>query len=152
MNCPFCGLNFSEAEADQACRGCVLHRSCGLIRCPRCGYESFPEPRLVTWCRNRFSAYVSNNGQSAENSVEGLTSLADLQPGQGGCVVRFDRMNGSANHFMKLMAMGLYPGVSIELLRRSPSFVFRTGYSEFAIDEELARIVILKPESEGETA
>jgi Fe2+ transport system protein FeoA len=37
----------------------------------------------------------------------------------------------------KLMAMGVLPGVAITLLRRSPSFVFEAGYSQFAVDEEI---------------
>jgi Fe2+ transport system protein FeoA len=34
--------------------------------------------------------------------------------------------------------MGVLPGVSITLLRRSPSFVFEAGYSQFAVDKEIA--------------
>jgi DtxR family Mn-dependent transcriptional regulator len=53
---------------------------------------------------------------------------------------------------MKLMAMGLYPGATIELMRRRPSFVYRSGYSEFAIDRELAALVMLRLEDEAKTS
>jgi Fe2+ transport system protein FeoA len=49
---------------------------------------------------------------------------------------------------MKLMSMGLYPGALIELLRKRPAFVYRSGYSEFAIDRELAEFVLLHIDSE----
>jgi DtxR family Mn-dependent transcriptional regulator len=39
----------------------------------------------------------------------------------------------------KLMALGVLPGAPISLVRRSPSVVFQVGYSQFAVDEELAR-------------
>lgn len=148
MICPLCGCEFDAADADRACRGCVLHRNCELVRCPRCGYETFPETRLGLWMKGLFSM----PGEAAENdedlAIEKVIPLADLQPGRRGCVMRFHRANGSTKHYMKLMAMGLYPGASIELVRRSPTFVYRSGFSEFAIDRELAELVIIRFESE----
>ncbi len=41
MKCALCGLEFEKEEAGEACKGCGFFHSCGLIRCPRCGYE-FP--------------------------------------------------------------------------------------------------------------
>ncbi len=47
MKCPLCGLEFKEEEGASHCRGCPLARSCGLIRCPNCGYEVPLEPKLL---------------------------------------------------------------------------------------------------------
>ena len=49
MRCGMCGLEFRPEEGEQACGGCPLVRNCGLVRCPRCGYEMPPEPKLFEW-------------------------------------------------------------------------------------------------------
>jgi hypothetical protein len=51
MKCGFCGKEFEQAEATTSCGACPLVRNCGLIRCPHCGYEMPPEPRLFQWLR-----------------------------------------------------------------------------------------------------
>ncbi len=79
----------------------------------------------------------------------GILRLTELSPGQSGCVVRLLRENGSGRHFMKLMAMGIYPGANLELLRRSPTYVFRSGYSQFAIDADLAHMVLIDIDEKG---
>ncbi len=38
----------------------------------------------------------------------------------------------------KLMAMGILPGVSIEILQKFPSYVVRIGHSQVAMDQEMA--------------
>ncbi len=38
----------------------------------------------------------------------------------------------------KLAALGVLPGARLRLVQRYPAFVFRMGYSEFALDAELA--------------
>lgn len=38
----------------------------------------------------------------------------------------------------KLMAMGIYPGLSIRLIQKSPSYVFQIGFTQIAVDEEIA--------------
>jgi hypothetical protein len=47
MKCSLCGLEFKEEEGLSACRGCRLARSCGLVRCPRCGYQVPLEPKFL---------------------------------------------------------------------------------------------------------
>ena len=44
--CPFCGIEFGQDEAQVACQGCPLAPSCGMLKCPRCGYEFPGEARL----------------------------------------------------------------------------------------------------------
>jgi DtxR family Mn-dependent transcriptional regulator len=70
-------------------------------------------------------------------SVERLIApLHELQSKQKGHIA-YIQMN-NPRRLQKLMAMGVLPGVAITLLRRSPSFVFEAGYSQFAVDEEIA--------------
>ncbi len=76
-------------------------------------------------------------------SVERLIApLHELQTGQGGHIA-YIQLN-SPSHLQKLMAMGVLPGVAITLLRRSPSFVFEAGFSQFAVDEEIAADIYVR--------
>jgi len=49
--CGFCGLEFDPASAEVTCQGCPVVGNCGLVRCPRCGYEMPPESKLAQWLR-----------------------------------------------------------------------------------------------------
>lgn len=51
MTCGMCGYHFDANDAVSYCRGCPLAGPCALVCCPRCGYETPPEPRLVRWAR-----------------------------------------------------------------------------------------------------
>lgn len=75
--------------------------------------------------------------RQARDSVPRLIApLRELHGGEGGQIAYIQMSNPA--HLQKLMAMGVLPGTPIHLLRRSPSFVFRAGFSEFAVDEEIA--------------
>ncbi|MCX7766083.1 MAG: hypothetical protein N2246_05190 [Candidatus Sumerlaeia bacterium] len=47
MKCLLCGFEFDEREAQNLCKGCVFFSSCGLVKCPNCGYETPEEPMLI---------------------------------------------------------------------------------------------------------
>ncbi|PKO11572.1 MAG: hypothetical protein CVU39_28600 [Chloroflexi bacterium HGW-Chloroflexi-10] len=74
-----------------------------------------------------------------------IAPLIELQPGQAGQVA-FIQM-GNPGRLEKLMAMGVLPGGGIKLLRASPSFVFESGYSQFAVDEEIASGIYVRWDS-----
>jgi len=44
----------------------------------------------------------------------------------------------------KLMAMGVLPGNRIILVQAFPSYIFRVGFSEFAIDTALAKEIFVR--------
>jgi len=71
-----------------------------------------------------------------------IAPLCDLQPEQRGHIA-YIQMN-DPKHLQKLMAMGVLPGVPIALLRRFPSFVFEAGYSQFAVDKEIASDIYVR--------
>jgi DtxR family Mn-dependent transcriptional regulator len=78
-----------------------------------------------------------------QESVERLIApLYDLQPGQRGQIA-YIQMN-NPKRLQKLMAMGVLPGVPITLLHRFPSFVFEAGYSQFAVDKEIAADIYVR--------
>lgn len=63
-------------------------------------------------------------------------ALNELDVGDRGSVSCLDDPAGLDAR--KLAAMGILPGTGIELLQRSPVFVLRIGYSDFAMDARLA--------------
>jgi Fe2+ transport system protein FeoA len=62
-----------------------------------------------------------------------------MLPGQAGEIASLVMEDAKA--LQKLLAMNLMPGVPISLLRRSPSFVLESGFSQFAVDEEIAKLI-----------
>jgi hypothetical protein len=55
MTCPLCQYTFTEAEAEKACRACTLIGQCGMLKCPRCGYDIPKEPWLARAIRRWLS-------------------------------------------------------------------------------------------------
>ena len=75
-------------------------------------------------------------------SIANECRLAEMHPGQTGTVTRIQSQDGK--EFQKLLALGILPGLMVRLKRKSPSFVFKAGYSEFAIDSRIANIVMVR--------
>lgn len=142
MKCSYCGLVFDEREAEQACSGCPLVGHCGLLRCPRCGYEMPPDSHLISWLRGTLGKAADGTRPPEAESNGGTLLLADVKPGQRVCVVDADET--TREELLKLMAMGLLPGAKLQLLRRTPSIVYQSGFSQFAVDAELASQVIVE--------
>jgi DtxR family Mn-dependent transcriptional regulator len=88
------------------------------------------------------------NGQASVNRL--IAPLGELQPGQHGHIAYIHFTN--SNHLQKLMAMGVFPGVPVKLLRRFPSVVFEAGNSQFAVDEEIAAEVYVRISNEPKTS
>lgn len=53
MKCTLCGYEFNEVAADRACSGCSLMKSCKLIKCPNCGFETPAEPKWLKKLRKK---------------------------------------------------------------------------------------------------
>jgi Fe2+ transport system protein FeoA len=138
VTCSFCGGSFEEAAARRHCQACPVGPGCRSVRCPRCGYETPEEPRFLRRLA-RWAGSLSRRS-AGEERVQPRT-LADLGPGESGTVEAI-RMDGV--DMRKLLALGVVPGCPITLLRRSPSFVFRMGYSQFTVDRRLADSVLVR--------
>jgi Fe2+ transport system protein FeoA len=46
----------------------------------------------------------------------------------------------------RLTVLGVLPGTEIEVIRVWPAVVFQLGNSQFAVDEELAGLILVRPE------
>jgi len=75
-----------------------------------------------------------------------VASLVDLEVGEGGRVAYLHAGEGS--RLRELMSIGLLPGAPVTLLRKSPAYVVALGESEFALDEEMAKAIYVRVQTE----
>jgi DtxR family Mn-dependent transcriptional regulator len=62
--------------------------------------------------------------------------LSEMETGQGGRIM-YIHTHGESS-IKKLMAMGVLPGFEVSLIQRYPSYVFRVGQTQIAVDAEIA--------------
>lgn len=62
--------------------------------------------------------------------------LSKLKPGERQCIVNFADLE--ERHIQKLLALGVFPGVCVEVLQVSPTLVIRYEYTQLALDHEIA--------------
>ena len=72
----------------------------------------------------------------------GVVPLTELKSGQEGDIAYIQTEDGKK--MQKLMAMGVLPGNRILLMQAFPSYIFRVGFSEFAIDSAMAREIFVR--------
>ena len=73
------------------------------------------------------------------------SSLASLAEGQRGTILRLAARD--AADLRKLLALGLLPGVALEVERRWPAVVLRLDYASVALDAGLAEAVLVSKDS-----
>jgi len=78
-----------------------------------------------------------HHGHSHSGKAEHAASLAGGKVGDKGLVAQIKTHDH--REVQKLMALGVLPGVPIRLMRKFPSYVFQLGYSQFTVDETLAK-------------
>ena len=71
-----------------------------------------------------------------------VAPLTHLKKGEQG-VIAYLRTS-DAKRTQKLMAMGVLPGSPITLDRAFPSFVFTVGYSQYAVDTDMAGAIFVR--------
>ncbi len=54
-------------------------------------------------------------------------------------------LSASGGHLRKLTALGVLPGVKIEILQTYPAYVLKIGYTQIALDYNLAKNIIVTP-------
>ncbi len=72
----------------------------------------------------------------------GVVPLTELKSGQEGEIAYIQ--TDDSKKMQKLMAMGVLPGNRIVLQQSFPSYIFRVGFSEFAIDTNMAREIFVR--------
>jgi DtxR family transcriptional regulator, Mn-dependent transcriptional regulator len=72
----------------------------------------------------------------------GVVPLTELKPAEEGAIAYI--LTEDSKKMQKLMAMGVLPGNRIILMQSFPSYIFRVGFSEFAIDTAMAREIFVR--------
>ncbi|MEC4686227.1 MAG: metal-dependent transcriptional regulator [Nitrospirota bacterium] len=72
-----------------------------------------------------------------------VSSLADVKRGVKGRVAYLHTRDNKK--LQKLMTMGILPGVTIEVMQTFPSYVFRLGHTQIAVDKEMATDIFMMP-------
>jgi len=80
--------------------------------------------------------------QARKGGEVGVVALTELKAGERGEIAYLAASD--AGKMQKLMSMGVLPGSDLEVARTFPSYVFRVGHSEFAVDEDLAREIFVR--------
>lgn len=72
----------------------------------------------------------------------GVVALTEVKPGEKAEIAYL--ATADSKKMQKLMSMGVLPGNTLQLGRSYPSYIFKVGNSEFAVDEELAREIFVR--------
>jgi DtxR family Mn-dependent transcriptional regulator len=75
-------------------------------------------------------------GESSKMTGSIVSGIVDVEPGTKGKVAYLHTTNNKK--LQKLIAMGILPGVSIQLLQKFPSYALKIGHSQVAMDREMA--------------
>ena len=121
VTCPLCGFSFEESMGKSACANCPIGGDCTWECCPNCGYALAPGHRGPTG--------------AAKN-------LAELRPGEAAEIADLDALAGD-ERVKAAISMGLVPGVRVQMVRRHPTVLVKAGLRSLALDEGLARTVLL---------
>lgn len=72
----------------------------------------------------------------------GIVALTELKATESGEIAYLSASDDKK--MQKLMSMGVLPGSDILLMQKFPSYIFKVGHSQFAVDESLARQIHIR--------
>ncbi len=78
----------------------------------------------------------------AREAGKAVSALSDLVPGQGGVIAYLH--SGRRQMMQRMLAMGAIPGARIVLVQKFPSYVFRMGERQIAVDRETAQDIYVR--------
>lgn len=82
----------------------------------------------------------------ARDEVEhAVASLSSLKKGQNGKIAYFNMRE--EEKMQKMMAMGVLPGIPVNLVQTYPSFVFDLNHTRYAVDKEIADSIFVRLEN-----
>lgn len=72
----------------------------------------------------------------------GVVALTELKAGEAGEIAYLS--TDDEKKMQKLMSMGVLPGSDLRIVRTYPTYIFKVGHSEFAVDTEMAREIFVR--------
>ncbi len=72
----------------------------------------------------------------------GIVALTELKSGESGEIAYLAASDDKK--MQKLMSMGVLPGIQLTLAQKFPSYIFKVGHSQFAVDDVLAREIYIR--------
>ncbi len=123
-------LNESACQFEHLLHSDIEQKVCLLLGHPRSCPHGRPIPPGPC-CRE---------GRAVGEGI--VSSLVDMHPGERGTIAYLH--TGRHDILRKLMALGLLPGAPVELIRTFPSYVFRLGETEYAVDRDIAAAVYVR--------
>ena len=70
-----------------------------------------------------------------------MLNLSELEPQQEGIIA--DLNTSDKNILKKLMSMGILPGMPLKVVQTFPSYVFKVGYTQLAVDINIAKAILV---------
>jgi DtxR family Mn-dependent transcriptional regulator len=80
--------------------------------------------------------------QARTSGTVGVVALTELKAGEQGEIAYLS--TSDPKKMQKLMSMGVLPGNRLLVARTYPTYIFRVGNSEFAVDEVLAKEIFVR--------
>ena len=144
--CPLCGHEIEMAVLP--CHtGCPLGPRCGLICCPRCGYQVVDESRSVIGRLLRGRPRGTHETTRSQERPEIEVPLTHVRTG---AQVEIRSLRGMApGRSARLSAFGVVPGTHVTLVQRRPVPVIRVGETDLALSEEILAEIWGVPAARG---
>ena len=128
MKCALCGFEFDAMQADASCASCGIGKRCGLVKCPRCHYETPAESEV-------------DHKKDTDPVTVQESCLTEWPLGVKARVSRVSTTDRVA--LRKMIAMGVLPPAEILVHKSFPSYVLDIGNGRFSIDRELASLIFV---------
>jgi len=80
--------------------------------------------------------------RAKEQGAAGIVPLTELRPRETGEIAYLAASDDKK--VQKLMSMGVLPGSEMTLIQKFPSYIFKVGHSQFAVDDQLARDIYIR--------
>ncbi len=80
--------------------------------------------------------------QARQEGDVGVVALTELKAGEQGEIAYLAASD--VGKMQKMMSMGVLPGNTLKVTRTFPTYIFKVGHSEFAVDAELAREIFVR--------
>ncbi len=81
-------------------------------------------------------------GESSRMAGSIVSGIVDVEPGTRSKVAYLHTKDNKK--LQKLMAMGILPGATVQVLQKFPSYVLKIGHSQVAMDREMAEAIRIR--------